>query len=147
MDAKTISKYIIDKCTNEGHPVTNFQLQLILYFIQINFMKLLNVAAFDEDIEAWKNGPVIPAIYYEYDYCAGTPIYETYKDAANTICLTYDKEIIDAVIEGIRDESPWDLVKSVVQQGTPYRQVYYGKRIIIPKKSIYEYARNLREEK
>lgn len=101
--AETISEYIIDKCANEGHPVTNFQLQLILYFIQINFMKLINVAAFDEDIEAWKNGPVIPEIYDKYDYCAGTPIYETYKDTANKIYRTPDKEIIDAVIESIRD--------------------------------------------
>lgn len=33
-DALDIAKYIVDKCTVEKCPITNLQLQKILYFLQ-----------------------------------------------------------------------------------------------------------------
>lgn len=32
--AMEITKYIINKCTKEKHPISNLQLQKILYYIQ-----------------------------------------------------------------------------------------------------------------
>ena len=37
--ALTIAKYIIDKCTEENSPISNLQLQKILYYIQSEFNK------------------------------------------------------------------------------------------------------------
>lgn len=144
--AKILAKYIVSKCTEEGHPVTNLQLQMILYFIQINFMKIFNITAFDEDIEAWRLGPAIPEVYNEYAYCAGTPIYDTCNEINNAISGT-EKEVIDTIIDMLRDKFTWDLAKACTEQGTPYRQVYYGTKIRIPKKCLYEYAKNLTEKK
>ena len=38
--ALNIAKYIIDKCTRERYPVSNLQLQKILYYIQREFLQL-----------------------------------------------------------------------------------------------------------
>ena len=43
---------------------SNLVLQKLLYFIQAYCLVVLNRAAFDEKIEAWMYGPVIPEAYY-----------------------------------------------------------------------------------
>lgn len=63
--ALNIAKYIIDKCTRERYPVSNLQLQKILYYIQREFLQL-GTKAFSEEIEAWQFGPVVPAVYRQY---------------------------------------------------------------------------------
>ena len=37
--ALDLSKYIISKCVRDGHPISNLQLQKILYYIQVYFLK------------------------------------------------------------------------------------------------------------
>ena len=37
--ATELAKYIVTKCTNEDQPITNLQLQKILYYIQKEFLK------------------------------------------------------------------------------------------------------------
>lgn len=142
--ASLLAKYIVDKCTNDGRPITNLQLQKILYFIQLNFIRILNKLAFEDDMEAWQHGPVVPEVYGEYSYCGGTPIYQTYAGIKEKINIGNEKDIIDAVVEMARDMDPWDLVKISHKEGTPWSQVYHGMRDTIPKELIYKYARSLR---
>lgn len=144
--ADVLARYIVDKCTNDGQPITNLQLQKILYFIQLNFIKIMNVAAFNEDMEAWQHGPVIPEVYSEYSYCGGTPIFQTYEGIEKEIKGGIGKEIIDTVVELAREMNPWDLVRASHAEGTPWQQVYNGMKTIIPKSNIYEYARSLNNE-
>ena len=35
--ALDVSKYIVSKCTRDGHPISNLQLQKILYYVQRAF--------------------------------------------------------------------------------------------------------------
>ena len=37
--ALELSKYIVTKCINDGKPISNLQLQKILYYIQRDFLK------------------------------------------------------------------------------------------------------------
>ncbi|WP_275442883.1 Panacea domain-containing protein [Petralouisia muris] len=46
-----IAKYIIDKCTEDRCPVSNLQLQKILYYVQREFLQQ-GTKAFPEEIEA-----------------------------------------------------------------------------------------------
>lgn len=71
-DAKDIAKYIISVFqtipTNEIEgDLTNLKLQKLLYYIQVSSLKQLNRLAFNNHIEAWKYGPVIPEVYYNYN--------------------------------------------------------------------------------
>lgn len=60
--ALSIARYIIDKCTKERYPISNLQLQKILYYIQREFLQQ-GMKAFPEEIEAWQFGPVVPEVY------------------------------------------------------------------------------------
>ena len=49
--ALELSKYIVTKCINDGKPISNLQLQKILYYIQRDFLKQ-GEPAFSATIEA-----------------------------------------------------------------------------------------------
>lgn len=58
-----LSKYIVSKCIDDGFPISNLQLQKILYYIQRDFLRI-GKPAFPDAIEAWQFGPVVPNVYY-----------------------------------------------------------------------------------
>lgn len=57
-----LARYIVNKSVQDGEPVTNHGLQQILFCIQSRFLRN-GKAAFDEEFEAWKSGPVVPEVY------------------------------------------------------------------------------------
>ena len=59
--AMDIAKNIINKCTTDQHPISNLQLQKILYYIQKAFLENDRVA-FEDESEAWQFGPVVPDV-------------------------------------------------------------------------------------
>ena len=46
--------------------ITNLKLQKLLYYAQGCVMALTDEPLFDEDIQAWEHGPVVPEIYHKY---------------------------------------------------------------------------------
>ena len=63
-----IAKYIINKSIDFNRPISNLQLQKILYYVQGEYIKVTKgCKLFDEDLEAWAYGPVVPEVYYEFN--------------------------------------------------------------------------------
>ena len=136
MDYKAIdiSKYIINKCTIEQYPISNLQLQKILYYIQRTFLEN-NMLAFDDDFEAWQFGPVVPDVYYQYCGFGSLNIRMKYN-------ITVDSNfaaIINPIVEAKRNLNPWSLVEDTHKPGKAWAQVYnngLGNHTIIPKELI-----------
>ena len=135
--ALVIAKYIINKCFQEDSPITNLRLQKILYFVQVEAYKKCNGPAFEEEIEAWQFGPVVPVVYYEYCNYAGMPILECYNTIEN---IDDDiRKVIDFVINKYAKYSVWDLVNITHANGSPWYKTYvsHAKRVI-PKELMKE---------
>lgn len=118
-EAVHIAKYIINKCTIDQHPISNLQLQKILYCIQRDFLKN-DMLAFDDDFEAWQFGPVIPEVYYLF--CGFGAI---------RIRMKYDLDIgsdyaalINPIIERKRLLNPWDWSEDINATGKAWDKVY-----------------------
>lgn len=139
--AMDIARYIVNKCVEDNRPVSNLQLQKILYYVQINFMRLLSEPAFDDEIEAWQYGPVVPEVYYEFADCGGTDIYRTYPSAQNLFRNNNEKQIVDKVITLCLRLNPWELVERTHRPNTPWARVYKGFPDVIPNEYLYEYAK------
>ena len=121
--ALDVAHYAITKCFTENHPISNLQLQKILYYIQRSFLQADSIA-FDEDFEAWRFGPVIPSVYRVYCGFAGTPIRLKYEmDKLPDFEADY-KARMDSVINEKRDISPWDLVRETHHDGGAWKSVY-----------------------
>ena len=54
MKALDLANYIVSKCIQDEYPISNLQLQKIMFFIQKDFLQNDLGPAFDERIEAWQ---------------------------------------------------------------------------------------------
>ena len=72
--ALEVSKYVIDRCNKNGHPMSNLQLQKILYYIQGYYLACFNKPLFKDAIVAWRLGPTIPSVFEHYKYWGYDPI-------------------------------------------------------------------------
>lgn len=61
-----LANYIITKCTVDNNPLTNHELQLIMYILQREALIYAASPIHDGRFEAWDQGPVIPEIYHHF---------------------------------------------------------------------------------
>jgi len=66
--AEQIAKYLINKATNNegGELLSNLKLQKLLYYCQGFFYTITNRRLFNEEIQAWQYGPVVPDVYSQF---------------------------------------------------------------------------------
>ena len=132
--ALEIAKYIIDKCTKDNCPISNLQLQKILYYIQREFLQQGEIA-FPEEIEAWQFGPVVPEVYRQYCGFGALPIRMRYMVRIELD----DIRMINPIIEKKRILNPWDMVSDTHSSGKAWDLIYrdgLGDHQIIPQELI-----------
>ena len=133
--AMELSTYIVSKCIKEDCPISNLQLQKILYYIQKAFLDRGD-RAFSDNIEAWQFGPVVPNVYDHYCGYGAMPIsFSSIKyDVAKE-----DKQLIDSIVESKRVLAPWDLVEETHKKGGAWDKTYKngsGSHEVIPTELI-----------
>lgn len=141
VDAIVLSKYIVTKCMKDKKPISNLQLQKILYYIQVEFVRNRDCRVFIDDIEAWQFGPCVRSVYQKFCGSGSFPLRFEYENADNF--NAEDKKVIDGIIEEKRDKEPWDLVDDVHADGKPWSCVYQngkGNKNIIPLEYIKKYG-------
>jgi uncharacterized phage-associated protein len=129
--ALDLSKYIVAKCIDDEYPITNLQLQKILYYIQRDFLNRGDIA-FPDNIEAWQFGPVVPNVYYHYCGFGSMPISFPYEP----FNVSYkDKKVIDMIVEQKRVLKPWTMVSETHKINGAWDRVYkngLGNHHVIP---------------
>lgn len=129
--AMDLANYIVDKCIKDNAPITNLQLQRILYFVQKDFLER-DSRAFSDDMEAWDFGPVVPNVYFHFCGFGAMSISISRGAAPN---LTSDKNIIDSIVETKRSLTPWEATKETHKTTGAWSKVYdngKGSQHIIP---------------
>lgn len=132
-----LANYIVDKCIKDDTPITNLQLQRILYFVQKDFLKR-GYRAFSDDIEAWEFGPVVPNVYFCFCGFGAMPIFISRSTVLN---LSTDKSIIDSIVEAKRDLDPWVIAKETHRITSAWSKVFNngkGSHCVIPVNLIKE---------
>lgn len=139
--ASDVALYLIQKCVEDGKPISNLQLQKILYYIQKYFLQEKKYALFSDDMEAWQFGPVVSEIYWRYCGFGSSEIFEV-----NDSKVTFEndeKKSIDSILEEKRAMKPWDLVGDTHKEGKPWSIIYRngrGNKQVIPKGVIAQYG-------
>lgn len=135
--ALDLANYIVDKCIKDNAPITNLQLQRILYSVQKDFLKR-GSQAFSDDIEAWECGPVVPNVYFYFCGFGAMSIFISRDVVPN---LTSDKNIIDNIVEAKRDLDSWTMAKETRRITGAWSKVFNngkGSQCIIPVDLIKE---------
>ena len=123
--AVDIAGYIVGRCANLGRPVTNLQLQKILYYVQLNFLRTYDKCIFEDDILALRHGPAVKEVYNKYNVWGRHEIVPRAVQAAKETFL-----------------EPWELVERSQKAGGPWHRSFDGNlEKVIPKEVMREYAR------
>ena len=129
-----LSKYIVSKCIDDGFPISNLQLQKILYYIQRDFLRI-GKPAFPDAIEAWQFGPVVPNVYYIFCGFGAMKIKLRFKETIDDAL----RAIIDKIVDAKRMLDPWVLVEETHAKGKAWAEIYNdgaGNHLEIPQSLI-----------
>ncbi len=142
--AKNIAAYILEK---KG-AVTTWKLQKLVYYCQAWSLVWDDEALFNEQIEAWINGPVCPALYELHR--GQFRISEVETGDASALSKV-QKETVDAVLRYYGDRSPqW--LSNLTHMEAPWQEARKGipPRVrgnsVISLESMAEYYESLTEE-
>ena len=72
--AQEVAKYVVSRCCESGRPINNLKLQKMLYFLWIDYYRKTGSMLFEDRMEAWKYGPVIPVVYWKYRSFVAAPV-------------------------------------------------------------------------
>lgn len=118
--AMDIAKYAVSRQYKTGRPISNLQLQKMLYFLQVVFASKNGSLLFPDQFEAWPYGPVIREVYVEFADCGGFPIRREFD-----IDIDHQTKLfLNAGIDTLAKKSPWDLVRISHAEGSPWDIVY-----------------------
>jgi len=76
VDAQKIANFFVRFSNEHGDNLTNLKLQKLLYFAQAWYLVFYKHPLFDNEIQAWVHGPVIPEIYSRFKKYGWSPIIE-----------------------------------------------------------------------
>ena len=154
-DSRSVANYFITLAESRGHKLTPMKLQKLVYFAQGWSLALTGTSLIDEQIEAWKYGPVIRSLYRacrpygdgpitspvsypmprekgrgggSYEWIDVTPTIDDKPEEAARM-----KPLLDRIWEIYGKFSGIQLSNLTHQAGTPWHQIYEEYRGDIPK--------------
>ena len=111
-NAHDVAAYILQKQS----PMTAMKLQKLVYYSQAWSLVWDERPLFSETIEAWANGPVVPALYREHrgqftvaSWPTGNPsaLSLDEQDTVNAVCKFYGQYTAQALSDLTHREKPW----------------------------------------
>ena len=105
---------------DEGE-MTNLKLNKLLYYAQGHFLARTGSPLFEDSIEAWDAGPVVPSIYHKYKVCGNNHIAGEGLD----ISEHFTEEELDLLLDVAREYYKYTaayLVNKTHKPGTPWSQ-------------------------
>jgi len=128
----------------EEGALSNLKLQKLLYYAQGHYLARNNRPLFDDDIQAWAHGPVVPSVYREYS---------SYGSAAIPSPGDFDYESIDtdthnllaSLWETHGSKSAWKL-RMMTHDEAPWKDAFQenSRNIVIEPKKIKKYFASIR---
>ncbi|MGL5356732.1 MAG: Panacea domain-containing protein [Fusobacteriaceae bacterium] len=147
-----ICRFIVNYSNKNSYGVSNLKLQKLLYFVQAKFLLETGEPCFDEKIEAWAYGPVIPEAYHEFKEYGGMNIptihkYKTFKsffeepeivEFKENIITSANREKIISVLKFFENYTAGNLV-DITHNQDPWKNAYKSNCKIIENDYIKRY--------
>lgn len=121
--------------------ITNLKLNKLLYYAQGAFLARTGKPLFDEKIEAWKYGPVVPSVYERYKVCGHAPI--QLGEGEEVEASDFTVEELDALLDTAREFGKYTgstLVDMTHAPDSPWSKAYTGDyHVEIPREEMRAY--------
>ena len=129
-----IANYMLERAESEDRSISNMKLQKLVYIAYGWVLAVLDRKLFDEPIQAWQHGPVVPSLYHEFKHFRQRPItgraMEYDFDTADVTIPNVDETderlqvVLDRVWDTYKPYSAVSLRNMTHRPGTPWKEVY-----------------------
>ncbi len=134
---EAVANYFIILGLDENEEyMTNLRLNKLMYFAQAWSLALFGKPLFQERIEAWDYGPVVPSIYHQYKSFGKHPIECVSPDFSLDIFSEDERELLSAVMAHYRKFSTSGLVDIAHVDSGPWYKAYNSSNRIINQDDI-----------
>jgi len=134
-----VAKYILHK---KGE-MSTWKLQKLCYYSQAWTLAWTGKPLFEEDFQAWRNGPVCPELFHEHKGLFSIKEEQLHK--GDSTRLTEDEQdSVDTVLKGYGDMAPYEL-RNQTHVEDPWRNArgdldaFAYSNTVIPKAVMGEY--------
>ena len=129
-----IANYMLERAEQEGRPISNMKLQKLVYIAYGWALAVLDRKLFEEPIQAWQHGPVVPSLYHEFKHfrqrdIAGRAMEYDFDTADVTIPNVDETDerlqtVLDRVWDTYKPYSAVSLRNMTHRPGTPWSETY-----------------------
>lgn len=119
--------------------MTNLKLNKMLYFAQGAYLARTGSLLFEDEIEAWQLGPVIPSVYRRYKVCGSNPIHEDKAEFSFSVLTDEERETLYDVVREFGKYTGATLVNITHKGNTPWRKTIDSNLKVIDNKLIYDF--------
>jgi len=117
--------------------ISNLKLQKLVYYAQGYYLALYDKPLFDDNIEAWAHGPVVPFLYHKFKDFGSNSIDDNPKFSPHT-CLTKPEIAhIEEIYNVFGQFSAWKL-RNMTHEESPWIK-HEAFADVIPQKELKEY--------
>ena len=123
MKAIDVARYflLIASSLEAGDTISNLKIQKMLYYAQGWHLAHFNTPLFDDEIEAWKHGPVVRQVYNEFKKYGRDAISFSELDSFDKNTISADEqEFITFVFKRLSRISAWELAE-LTHKEPPYK--------------------------
>lgn len=135
-----VTNLIIDVANEVDINLTNLKLQKILFFINGMYYASRSDVLFEQEMRAWKYGPIIPEIYYEFKRFGSGSLNQTKScifddpEAQDASVLEISPKhdeynVIDVACRLLLTKSASDLVNMSHGDDSPWHRFYHNKAL------------------
>ena len=120
--ANKVADYFLCFCREHGDYLTNLKLQKLVYYAQAWHLALSGKPLFDDEIQAWIHGPVIPTVYQRFKKCGYDPIGIQVEAPDFDVKI---KKYLAKIFDVFGKFTAWDL-QQMTHQELPWRNARKG---------------------
>jgi uncharacterized phage-associated protein len=129
IDVRIVANAVLERAEAEGRPITNLDLQKIVYFLHGHYLVRHHRPLVEGEFEAWPYGPVHRVLYDAFRSYNDTPIegkavaFDPIKRKPRELPTLDDSEalvLIDEVLDHYLDMPTFSLVELTHGPGTPW---------------------------
>lgn len=114
-----VAKYFLSLADSEaGDLISNLKLQKLIYYAQGFHLAIFDEPLFDERIEAWTHGPVVPDLYHAYKGYGSDAIPCPDEIDLDKYSIAH-RELLDEVYKVFGQFSAWKL-RNMTHEESPW---------------------------
>ena len=144
----TIANRFLDLANKEGDTLTPMQLLKLVYIAHGWMLGLYGVPLINDEVQAWKYGPVIPKLYKSISQFRSDPVRGPLRSHDPDPLVSVENALIEQVYEIYGNMTGIELSRLTHQPGSPWAQTYQDgvSNIVISNDLIEDHYRTLADD-